>query len=621
MDGLSLRLDKGERVGLVGDNGTGKTTLLRIIEGEMPPDSGTVTVARGASIGYLKQDPDFDPANTVIDEAEAAFAELHELAHHLRDLEHRMADAGDKLDAVMKEYERVQHAFEEAGGYAWRHRLEAALTGVGLAKETWETNVEKLSGGQRSRLQLARLLVNAPDVLLLDEPTNHLDLAAIEWLEGELGRFTGAVLLVSHDRFLLDRLATRIDLLSNAKVQSYPGNYAAFLRQKEVEELSQQRAFEKQQKDIEKQAEFVRRFKAGQRAREAKGREKRLNRLLASDQIIGKVEQKGSMKLTFASDPAGGDNVLRTSGLKKSYGDLKLWDGIGFTLKRGERLGIVGPNGCGKTTLLRCLVGEADADAGEVRWGPKFDVGYYDQRLDDFDPDNQVLEELYAVAAERGVKEGQLRTLMGTMRFSGDDAFKPMSALSGGERARVALTKLLLERANVLVLDEPTNHLDVASRDALEGALKDFDGTIVAVSHDRYFLSRVTDRLLIFAPPQIVDFRGGWEEWLEKRRAAEANAAKASTKAPPKLSPKPKPSSNGSAAKSNKYLRPFGSMSTSKLEARITHVEIELAELQNAFADGDAMSDPAQARKTQAEFERLTKELEQLEEEYFSREA
>ena len=617
-DGLSLRLDKGERVGLIGDNGTGKTTLLRVIEKEVEPDDGNVFTARGASVGYLKQDPDFDPDNTAIDEAESAFAELHNLAHELRDLEHKMADSGGDLDRVMKEYARVGHAFEEAGGYAWRHKLEAALTGVGLDRALWETNVGKLSGGQRSRLQLAKLLVNAPDVLLLDEPTNHLDLKAIEWLEGELGRFAGAVLVVSHDRFLLDRLATRIDWLTGGRLKSYPGNYAAFVKQRELEELSQQRAYDKQQRDVEKQAEFVRRFKAGQRAREAKGREKRLNRLLESDAMVAAVERRGGgMKLSFDTAPSAVENVLRVEELSKSYGPLELWNGIKFGLKRGDRLGIVGPNGCGKTTLLRCLVGEATADSGNVRWGHNLAVGYYDQRLEDFDPEATVMDELYGVAHERGLKEPQLRTILGTMRFGGDDVYKTMSALSGGERARVALTKLLLEQANVLVLDEPTNHLDVASREALEGALKSFDGTIVAVSHDRYFLTNVTDRLLIFTGQKVVDFGGTWRDWLNEQQPA-ATPAKASQV--PKAKPKP---SNGQASErsKNKYLRPFGGLSVKDLENRITDAEVELAGLQDLFGDAGRMSDPKEAKRLTTEVDQKAKELAQLEEEYFSRDA
>jgi ATP-binding cassette subfamily F protein 3 len=617
LDGTTFRLDRGERVGLVGDNGAGKTTLLRCLTGEIDPDAGQVSTARAARVGYLKQDPDFPGGQTAIDVAEAAFEKLHDLAHRLRDLEHRMADAGDELEAVMNEYETVGHAFDAAGGYAWRHRVEAALDGVGLDRSLWETDVDRLSGGQRSRLQLARLLVDRPDVLLLDEPTNHLDLAGIEWLENELLRHEGAILLVSHDRFLLDRLATRIDHLWAGRVAGYPGNYAAFVRQRAQAELSQQRAYEKQQRDVAKQAEFVRRFKAGQRAREAKGREKRLNRLLASDAMIDAVADDPSMSLKFAVDKTvGSDRVLRVEALAKSYGELGLWQGVRFDLKRGERVGIVGPNGCGKTTLLRCLVGEADADAGEIRWGTGLSVGYYDQRLEDFDADATAMDELYTLAAAKGMTEPQLRTLMGAMRFSGDDAFKRMGDLSGGERARVAMTKLLLERANVLLLDEPTNHLDVATRDALEGALTDYEGTLVAVSHDRYFLRRVTDRLLVFEPPKLIDFAGNWDAWLARRTGSP------STPSPAKPAKSPKSGSGRpEGASKNKYLRPFGTVSTADLESRITDTEVELADTQQAMADGRGMSDPAEARRLASELERLAKELAQLEEEYFSRDA
>jgi ATP-binding cassette subfamily F protein 3 len=283
-EGLNFQIERGERVGLIGDNGAGKTTLFKTITGEVQPDSGIVAIAKSVKLGHLTQDASFDATNTVMDEAELAFAELHALSHRLRDLEHAMAEqTGDELERTLRAYQNLQHEFDLAGGYAWRHRLEATLLGVGLPREAWEQNVETLSGGQRSRLGLAKLLIAQPDLLLLDEPTNHLDLTAIEWLEKYLLDFDGTVLLISHDRYLLDRLATRIVWLTRHKLQSYPGNYSAFVQQREVQELSQQRAYEEQQADIEKQKEFVRRFGAGQRAREAKGREKRLNRLLKSD--------------------------------------------------------------------------------------------------------------------------------------------------------------------------------------------------------------------------------------------------------------------------------------------------------------------------------------------------
>lgn len=630
-DALNLRLDRGERVGLIGENGSGKTTLLNILTGQLEPDSGQVQIARGTSVGYLRQDAVFPAGSTLIDEAESAFAALHEQAHRLRKLEHAMAEPLADHDPVMREYDRLRHDYEAAGGYAWHHRLEATLMGVGLPRELWETSVELLSGGQKSRLALAKLLVAEPEVLLLDEPTNHLDLAAIEWLESYLLRFTGSVLLISHDRFLLDRLATRVVWLTQKRLFSYPGNYSAFVKQRETAELTQARAYEKQQADIEKQSEYVRRFKAGQRARQAKGREKRLNRLLASDEMVAEVAKTKRWSLSFETGGGGSENVVRVEDLAKSYGELHLWRDVSFAMKRGQRLGIVGPNGSGKTTLLRCLIGEEEADAGTVRWGHGLSIGYYDQRLDDFEPENSVIEEVWDGRPE--MKEPQLRTILGSMRFSGETIFKPMSALSGGERARVALTKLLLDKPNVLLLDEPTNHLDITSRDALDTALRDFAGTIIAVTHDRYFLSSVTQRLLIFEPPEVRVFAGTWPQWLEKRAAEAGEASRADGAGQRNAWEGPRPfGPSEQAARSdeegtksgrskNKYARPFGTLTTAALEASITETEIELAQAQSAFADGARMSDPAEARRLQSEFERLSKQLEQLEEEYFSREA
>src|SRR5687767_3164415 len=419
-DKLNLSVERGERVGLIGANGSGKSTLFKLLVGEITADAGDVSVSDGIKLGHLTQDPTFAPGSTVIDEAELAFRELHELAHKLRDLEHAMADqAGDALQKTLDKYQTIQHEFDLGGGYVWHHKLEATLLGVGLGRETWEQPVETLSGGQRSRLALAQLLINAPDVLLLDEPTNHLDLAAIEWVETYLEDFKGAVILISHDRFLLDRLATRIAWLTQAKIKSYPGNYTAFTQQRELQELSQQRAYEEQQADIEKQKEFIRRFGAGQRSKEAKGREKRLNRLLGSDQIIQQVAQQKQIHLKISTDQRAGDRVLAVRELSKSYDQKQLWQSLKFEVKRGERIGIIGPNGSGKSTLLKVLLAEEDADAGEVRWGANLNIGYYDQRLDEFDPDNTVYDEVSHGRQEKGLQA--IRDVLATMLFRGDD--------------------------------------------------------------------------------------------------------------------------------------------------------------------------------------------------------
>jgi ATP-binding cassette subfamily F protein 3 len=625
---LDFRIDAGERVGLIGANGAGKTTLFKILTGEITPDSGSVSIAKTVKVGHLSQNPTFDMTNTVMDEAELAFAALHALSHQMRELEHAMADhAGDELEKTLEQYQNVQHEFDLAGGYAWQHKLEATLLGVGLERGTWEQPVGTLSGGQRSRVALAKLLISEPDMLLLDEPTNHLDLAAIEWLENYLLAFRGAVLLISHDRYLLDKLATRIVWLTGSLLKSYPGNYSAFTEQRELAELSQQRAYEEQRADIEKQQEYIRRFGAGQRARQAMGRRKRLERLLRSDEVIGAVANQKAIKLSLDTDQRSGDLVLRVQGLTKAFGERRLWDDAGFMVKRGERVGIIGPNGSGKTTLLEVLLGRADADAGTIRWGANLSLGYYDQKLDAFfdDPDSTAFEEVNAAAAEiEGATEKDVRDVLAMMLFRGDDVDKPMGLLSGGERARVRLAQLLLEKPNVFLLDEPTNHLDIASREALEGALKDFPGTILCVSHDRYFLDQVAQRLLVVDPPKILDFEGGYSKWSAKAPAApvtpprKSEAPKSAGKAAP-AKPTPPPGGGKSTKKDNPYARPFGRLSVGDLERQISQTESALQQARASFANTHTMRDPRKAKQLQNDHDELAAKLEALEAEYFDR--
>jgi ATP-binding cassette subfamily F protein 3 len=623
--GLNLNVERGERLGFIGANGAGKTTLFKVLTGEVIPDAGVVALAKGTKVGHLTQDPQFDPGNTVMDEAELAFAQLHDMAHRLREIEHEMGNqSGEALEKTLARYQAIQHDFELAGGYVWHHRLEATLLGVGLGRDTWQQNVGTLSGGQRSRLSLAKILISEPDLLLLDEPTNHLDLAAIEWLEKYLLDFSGAVVLISHDRYLLDRLSTRIVWLTGNALRSYPGNYSSFVQQRELQELTQQRQFERQQEDVEKQKEFIRRFGAGQRSKEAKGRETRLDRLLKSDQMIDRVASHKKISLSLDTDQRAGDQVLTVKELSKSFGPKVLWQSIGFDAKRGERLGIIGPNGSGKTTLLRVLVGEDDADAGDVRWGANLNIGYYDQRLDDFDPELTVLETI-AEGRPTGTREQDMRDVLATMLFRGDDIHKPVGMLSGGERARVRFAQLLMDKPNVLILDEPTNHLDIPSREALEGALSSYPGTVMCVSHDRFFLDRVAQRLLILAPPGIDDFPGTYTAWQHKlreehaeREALEIERAKQQKSASGAIAARQaKPKSSN---KDNPYARPFGRLSTEELERQITDTEVAIAECQTSFGDAGAFKEPSRGKTLQAEYEGLVKKLEALEQEYYARE-
>jgi len=619
-DQLNFNIERGERVGLIGVNGSGKTSLFKLIVGELTADAGNVALAQGVRVGYLRQDPSFSE-DTVIDEAERAFAELHTLAHRMRELEHAMGEqSGEQLEKTLAHYQTAQHEFDLAGGYVWHHRLEATLLVVGLARIVWEQKISTLSGGQKSRLALAKLLIAEPELLLLDEPTNHLDLAAIEWLEDYLEKFNGAVVLISHDRFLLDRLATRIVWLTQAKLRSFPGNYSAFVQQRELAELTQQRQYDQQQRDIEKQKEFIRRFGAGQRSKEAKGREKRLERLLKSDAMVARVESAKEINLRLSTDQRAGDRVLSVKELSKSYGENRLWKDLKFQISRGERIGIIGPNGSGKTTLLRVLLGEEDADGGEVRWGANLNIGYYDQRLDVFDEEKTVFEE---ASEGRPQKPQEVRDVLATMLFRGEEIDKRMEMLSGGERARVRLAQLLLDRPNVLVLDEPTNHLDIASCEALENALQGFAGTILCVSHDRYFLDKTVGRLFVLKPPSMVDFDGTYSKWAAKEREKAVEAKQKSARVQrsgSSVRPGSAVSKKKIASKDNPYLRPFGKLTLEELEKQITQTEIEIGERQAAFGEADSFKDAARGRKLQEEYEALTKKLEQLEQEYFARE-
>ncbi len=628
-DHLSFMLNKGERVGFIGDNGAGKSTLFRMMTGELVPDQGIVAIAQGAKIGMLAQDPVFDLENTVIDEAELAFKEMHDLAHRLRDLEHAMGEhQGDELDKTLEKYQNVQHDFDLAGGYQWQHKLEATLLGVGLTRDRWEQKVDTLSGGQRSRLALAKLLIAKPDILLLDEPTNHLDMTAIKWLEDWLLEFDGAVIIISHDRYLLDRLATRVAWLTRQQISSYPGNFTAFQEQRALAELSQQRAYEEQRADILKQEEYIRRFKAGQRATQAAGRLKRLDRLKTSDQMIAEVAKSSHIKLSIQTDQRAGDQVLQVRELSKAYDGVQLWNQIKFDIRRGERIGIIGPNGAGKTTLIEVLLGRRDADGGELRWGANLNIGYYDQRLGDLNPENTVAEEVAEEHPDATAQE--VRDTLGTMLFRGDDVEKPIKLLSGGERARVRLAQLLLDRPNVLILDEPTNHLDIASCEALENTLKSFNGTVMCVSHDRYFLDRVATRLLILDPPGMTDFDGNYTKWTEKtarvaREKSEEEALRAkqmkgkgnSSVAKPQAAQKNVQQAKPKA--DNPYMRPFGKLTMKDLEKTITETEIALAEVQQRSSGQTAARDPGLPKKLRTDYDNLSKKLKDLEAEYFLR--
>ncbi|HEY8227839.1 MAG TPA: ABC-F family ATP-binding cassette domain-containing protein [Pyrinomonadaceae bacterium] len=490
--GASLQINPGEHVGLVGRNGAGKSTVFRLVSGDETPDRGDVVRSKTVRLGFLDQHIKFESGSTVHESALAAFGHLQQIEHEMHELEHRMGEESEDLEKILERYSDLQHEFEREGGFEYAAKAEAILQGLGFDREMWPLETEKLSGGQQNRLGLARLLLATPDVMLLDEPTNHLDVIAVEWLEEFLQQYPSAYVIISHDRYFLDRTCRRIIELEHGRASSYTGNYSDYLVEREERREAQQRAYDNQQQLIAKTEEFIRRNIAGQKTKQAKSRRKMLEKLERVD-AVSSDQSAGNFRLQAIERT--GNHVLTVTKASIGYGDHVLARDITFILRRGECLGIIGPNGSGKTTFLRTILNKIDPLAGEVRWGTKVQIGYYAQQLEDLDDRNEIIMELRRVAPSNATA-GELRSFLAKFLFTGDDVYKHVRDLSGGEKGRLALAKLIYSRVNVLVLDEPTNHLDIPSREALEEALSIYEGTIVTISHDRYFLDKVATQIL-----------------------------------------------------------------------------------------------------------------------------
>ncbi len=536
LQNLSLELATGQHIGLVGPNGCGKTTLMKMIAGVEKPDLGTITLSRGLSVGYLPQEPVIGEGNTLHDEVGSVFADIIDLEHRMHDVSERMAACRDdaELARLMAQYDRLDQQFRIGGGFTFEARLGEIMGGLGFTEADYKLPMSALSGGQKCRAALAKLLLTESTFLLLDEPTNHLDLDAVRWLEKFLAGHHGGALIISHDRYLLDRMADRIVEIEGGRAYDYPGNYSNFVASKERRNLTLERQYEKDREFIEKEQAFIAKHMAGQRTKEAQGRRTRLERRMADGEfVLEKPARRRSLKIEFkpSQAAAGGTTVLRADDLSKAYGDKQLFRDLKLQVDAGQRLGITGPNGTGKTTLLKILMGAVEQDSGTVRLDGKLGVGYYAQEVRAHVGAGSVLDAIIESRPAWSAEQG--RTLLGAFGFRGDAVFKPLASLSGGEQSRVRLIKLIFSSPDVLVLDEPTNHLDIASRESLEEALAAFPGTLIAVSHDRYFLDRIINRLLIMRPEGCTAFTGNYSEYqaeLERKEAA-AKAAAASRSA------------------------------------------------------------------------------------------
>ena len=519
---INLTLQAGQRMGLVGVNGSGKSTLFKLISGAMEPDSGTISLVKGARVGVLTQDADIQSELTIQQELERVFEPVRQMEQRMRQMEHEMAEKhGDAraFEQLSHAYSRLVDRFEDAGGYEWPSRIQGVLAGLGFARgrETQPANL--LSGGEKTRLCLARLLLTQPDLLMLDEPTNHLDLASTQWLEETLKKYRGTVLVISHDRYFLNAVCDCMAEISMKRLSQYSGNYDRFAVQRQANLERQLKEYKLQQAEIARQEAIIARYRMYNREKSikaAESREKRLEKL----ERIEKPQSEQKVRFNFTARRRTGDDVLRVKGLAKGFDGRTLFEHFDLHLRAGDRVAIIGPNGVGKTTLLNIIAGKLAADRGTVAFGSNVDLGYYDQQQAQLHPEKDVMSEVWDDFPR--LEPDRVRGVLALFLLTGEDVFQRVGTLSGGERGRVALAKLMLKQDNLLLLDEPTNHLDMDSREVLEGALDDFEGTILTVSHDRYFINKVATKVIEMSPEGAVEYLGNYDDYLEKKRIQEA---------------------------------------------------------------------------------------------------
>lgn len=523
LEDISFSVNEGDKIGIVGVNGTGKTTLFKVITGIFPHDKGDIFTSKNCRLGYLEQNTNFYSEKTIYDEVVSVFSDLIEAEEELRSLEHQIASlsakessSGDQLKKAMDTYGKKYEEFEKKNGYAYKSEVRGTLKGLGFSDEEMNKPVNVLSGGEKTRVLLAKLLLSKPSLLLLDEPTNHLDADAIEWLEAFLRSYEETIMIISHDRYFLDQSVNRIFEMENKRLTSYNGNYTDYQKQAKINREIRLRQYENQQRDIKKQEESIERLKAY-------GREKHLKRARSKEKMLDKVDRldkpqelRKKARFNFVLRHHSGNDVLKVQGLGKSFGDRKLFKGVDFELYRGEKVALIGPNGVGKSTLFKIIMGVESQDQGEYKLGQGVDIAYFHQEQKSLNLENSIIDEVWDDNPH--MTQTEVRNLLGAFLFEGEDVFKSIRSLSGGERARVAILKLILSKSNLLLLDEPTNHLDIDSKEVLEDALKEYEGTLLTISHDRYFLNTVVDRILVLKPNGIEEYLGNYEYYQNKKK-------------------------------------------------------------------------------------------------------
>ena len=601
---VKFELRAGERIGLVGPNGAGKTTLMRIVAGLDQADYGSLYIRPGIRVSLLRQQPDFDPETRLIDVARSGLASLVALQRELEEAADELAAAEDDTDRqrATRRYDELNDRIEHQDAYSIDHRVEEILTGLGFTTADFARSARTFSGGQQSRLMLAKLLLESPDVMLLDEPSNHLDIETTAWLENYLVRQSVAQIVVSHDRYFLDKVVTRIWELFESKIESYPGNYSQYVRLRAEKAKVLERQSERQQEKIADLEDYIRKYSAGQRAKQAHDREKKLARI----ESVERIRSILGPPMGFEDVERSGDIVIETRNLAKAY-DKPLFDHFNLTVLRGQCVGIMGPNGSGKSTLVKALIGRLKPDAGEVKLGHKVQVGYHDQGLELLPLETTLLRAVWPEDEPDWV-QGDVRDLLARFGLMGDIVFQTIGQLSGGEKAKAMLARLCATSANLLVMDEPTNHLDISSREALERSIREFEGTVLAVSHDRYFLNQVADRLIVVADGRARIIEGDYETY---QRLSQQEASAAPSSSPAKAAESA--STDGKAgSKTEKRKRKFPYRKTADLEREIAEREAELAGLEETLGMPATWRDPVKARDSQLRHEEVTRQLARL---------